>query len=342
MNIASKLMVVGVFATVLVSCSNTNGLNETEYGFLAPQHDLQPNNQYEVLWDMSNISVTELSSLPPIVSSPEKIIIQGTEEDSLPRAQVFALDSSNGNILWRIDRGDWGYIITQADILYRGTGGTATVQAFNIENAELLWSTRLPWAHSTSDMHFSENKLFIHTNDDEVFILDEQGKILDNFRSVDRVFLENNGIRYMEDDQSIRAVDLSTKNELWSVDISEPYYNSPIFDNGTIFIRTYSIPTEIYSIDQASGEVNWKLSQNVLSNLCALGERIYFTTLDGYLVAVDRYSGEEISKVRFSAKIDLDKLFRRDYFVACDSTNNVLAVSFGDNTQIMGLRVTNP
>ena len=341
MKISSKLTFLTVLVFILFSCSNTGELDKAEYGFLAPKHGLQPNKEYEVLWDVSNISVTELSSLPPLVGAPKKIIVQGMEKDSLPRVQVFALDSSSGNFIWKIDGKDWGHIIAQDDVLYRGTGGTATVQAFNIENAELLWSTRLPWAHSTSDMHFSENKIFIYTNDDEFFVLNAQGEILDNYRETYRIFLETNGVIYMEDDLSIKAIDSSTNQEVWQVDVDEPYYNSPIFDNGTIFIRTYSIPTKIYSINQTSGKVDWNLSQNVTSNLCILNDKVYFTSLEGYLVALDRYSGEEISKVKFSTKIDLDKLFR-NYFITCDSSNNVLAISFGDNTQIMGLKVVNP
>lgn len=334
-----KLTVLVILLFILVSCSHTSEVNETEYGFLAPEHGLQPNDQYEVLWDISNISATELSELPPIVGAPQKIIVQGIEKDSLPQVQVFALDSLDGNIVWKTGGKDWGHIITQNGVVYRGTGGSATVQAFNIEDATLLWSTRLPGAHSTSDMHISENRIYVNTNDDEFYALNDKGEILDHSREVYRKFLEAEGVTYIGDDRFIKAVDSSTDQELWRVEVGD--YNSPLFDGGTILLRTDGTPTKLYSIDQASGNVNWSLSQNVLSNLCVLDDRVYFTNQEGYLVSLNRYSGQENSKVRFSPEISLDKLFR-DYFIACDPTYNVLAISFGDNTQIMGLRVINP
>jgi hypothetical protein len=62
---------------------------------------------------------------------------------------------------------------------------------------------------------------------------------------------------------------------------------------------------------------------------------------DGYLVALDRATGDEISRVKFSPEIDLNKQ-HGGYFITGDPTNNILAISFGDNTRIMGLEIKNP
>lgn len=343
MNISAKLIVLVISAFILVSCSNTPELNEIKQGFLAPKHVLETNSEYEVIWDISNIRIAGLPnySLPALIGAQQKIIVQGMEKDSIPQMKVFALDSLSGKIIWTLDGQDWGYIIIQDNIMYRGTFGTATMQAFNSENAELIWSTRLPWAHSTSDIYFSEHKIYVQTNDDEFFVLNEQGKILDNYRESFRIFLESNGVLFMEDNLAIKAINPKTKKELWRVNLSERYRNAPIFKDETIFIRTWSIPTKIYSIDQSSGDINWVLHQNILSNLCVLGEKIYFVNLEGYLVAINQNSGEEISKVKFSPGFDLDKQIG-SYFVTGDSANNVLAISFRDNTQIIGLRIVNP
>ena len=83
------------------------------------------------------------------------------------------------------------------------------------------------------------------------------------------------------------------------------------------------------------------VTQDIVSNLCILKDKIYFLTSDGYLMAIDKMTGKEVSKVRFLPDFDLEKQIG-GYFVSADSLNNVLAVSFGDNTQIMGLKITNP
>jgi outer membrane protein assembly factor BamB len=145
----------------------------------------------------------------------------------------------------------------------------------------------------------------------------------------------------MEDVSGIKAVDLSSNTKLWLQEIDDRYTHVPIFNDGEIFLRTWSTPAKIYSIDQYTGKVNWVVSQDAFSNLCLLGKEIYFTSINGDLVAINRYTGNEISRLKFSPQFDLDKQVS-GYYVACDPTSNVLAISFGDNNQIMGLKVIKP
>ena len=310
----------------------------------APDHVLEANSEYEVLWNRTDINAEGTGSfgtIPKIVSSPNKIIIMGWRKDSVLGSLILGLNSESGEILWEVPAWYSGKIIASDDAVYLGTSGSAKVRSLNIENGELLWSTFLPWAHSVSDIYFAENRIFVHTNDSEFFVLNERGEILDNFRETFRTFLELQGVLYREDVLGIRAVELATKNELWSLDIDDQYTHAPIFDDGEIFLRTWSTPAKIYSIDQYIGKVNWVTSQDAFSNLCLLGKTIYFTSFDGYLVAINRYTGNEISRIKFSPQFDVDKQISA-YYVACDATSNVLAISFGDNNQIMGLKVINP
>jgi outer membrane protein assembly factor BamB len=310
----------------------------------SPDHILEVNSDYKALWGRTDIHVEGANSLgttPMIASSPNKIIIKGWRKDSFQDSLILGLNAESGEILWEVPAWYSGKIIASDNAVYLGTSGTAKVRSLNIENGELLWSTVLPWAHSVSDIYFAENRIFVHSNDSEFFVLTEQGKILDNFRETRRTFLELEGVLYTEDVLGIRAVGLATKKELWSLDIDNRYTYAPIFDDGEIFLRTWGNPGKIYSIDQYIGKVNWVTSQDALSNLCLLGKTIYFTSFDGSLVAINRYTGREISRVKFSPHFDLDKQIS-DYYVACDPTSNVLAMSFGDNTQIMGLKVINP
>ena len=155
-------------------------------------------------------------------------------------------------------------------------------------------------------------------------------------------YLELNGILYMANAPlGIKAVDPSSGKELWVLDIDTRYAYDPVFDEGEIFTTANNDSAEIYSIDQYIGKVNWLVSQDVLSNLCVMGDKIYFINPDGYLVALNRYSGIEISKVQFAPRFDVEKQIS-SYQIACDEANSILAVSFGDNTQVMGLKVLNP
>ena len=167
--------------------------------------------------------------------------------------------------------------------MIRGTAGTATVQSYQTDDGKLLWSTRLPWAHSTDDICFAENKIFAHTNDGKFFILNQRGKILNSFSEMNRTFLAIDDILYLEYNSGIKAVRISSKEELWRVELDNRYTDAPIFDDETIFIRTWHSPPSIYSVDQYTGEIHWKVSQDVHSNLYVLGEKIYLLSIDGSL-----------------------------------------------------------
>ena len=310
----------------------------------ALDHVLEANSDYEALWNRTDIHASGAGSLGPtpmIVSSPNKIIIMGWRKDSFRDSVLLGLNANSGEILWEVPAWYSGKIIASDNAVYLGTSGSSKVRSLNIENGELLWSTPLPWAHSVVDIYFAENRIFVHTNDSESFVLNEQGEILDNFHEIFRTFLELNGVLYMQDVLGIKAVELSSNKELWLQEIGDRYTHAPIFNDGEIYLRTWSTPANIYSINQYTGKVNWVVSQDAFSNLCLLGKTIYFTSFDGYLVAINQYTGHEISRVKFSPPFDVDKQISA-YYVACDATSNILAISFGDNNQIMGLKVNNP
>ena len=300
---------------------------------------LETNEEFDEIWHVENIQMTYNRRRTNMVGAPGRIIIMGWKRGSLPTAKPIGLDSLTGETVWTIFNGaDGDSIISQGELLYRGTVGIATVQSYQTDAGKLLWSTRLPWAHSTDDIYFAANKIFVHTNDGEFFILDQEGEILNSFSEMNRTFLAINDVIYLEYNSGIKAVRISSKEELWRVELDNRYTDAPIFDDGTIFIRTWHDPPSVYAIDQNSGEILWKISQNVHSNLFVLGEKIYFLSFDGSLVTIRRNTGEEISRVMFSPAFDLDKQ-NGGYFICGDPTNNVLAVSFGDNSQIMGLKM---
>lgn len=338
MKILLNLIFLAISTITLSSCRAIFALYEYQKNYPTPLHFLESNNEFEAIWKISDINMDQNKGSLDIVGAPGKIIINGWKNGNFPTNTIIGLDSISGNIAWTIlAAADGGEIITQGENLYRGTNGTATVVSYNIENGELLWDTRLPWAHSTSNLYFAEDKIFVHTSDGEFFILNEEGKILDTFHESFGTFLVIDDILYMEDNYSIKAVDYSSKKELWRLEMDSDY-TAPIFDDETIFLST---SLSIYSINQSTGKVNWKVTQDILSNLYLASEKIYFIDSGSNLVVIDQYSGNEILKLQFSPAFDLNKQ-NGEYHVSGDPTNDVLVVSFGDNHQIMGLNIINP
>jgi len=323
---------------LMVSCLSGNFLPDKP----TPARTLEINNEYEVIWSLPNMYVDDCSQNPLMVSIPDIIFVEKSNTWQESRS-VLAINSLDGKTLWQIEPPSLynGILLARDKVLYRAIYGVAAVQAYNIADGKLLWQTSLTGGHSSIDLYFADNKIFVSTSDNEFFILSDQGEILEHRIMQADVYGEMNGVMYVQDN-AFRAIEIASGRELWQVVVDRfKFRSSPIFDKEAIFLRTADIKGSIYSLDQGTGKVNWKVSQKMYSNLYLTGEKIYFISSDGYLVTIDRNSGAELSKVRFSS-FPSELSTGLDYCITGDAANNVLAVSFSDNNQILGIRIKNP
>lgn len=324
-----------IFSVLLTSCI---GFSTTS---TESSHLLETNDEFEVIWNVTGISISTSYQRPLIVSAPGKFIVEGWGSGSA--LSIFAFGSLSGDMLWQTPFNSLqrGQIISQDTVVYRGTSGASNIQSYNADNGKLLWKTGLPFAHSTSEIYFANDKIYVFTGDNMFFILNEQGEILDSRHETYTTYVEIGNILYFDENISLKAGDSTTREEIWQVKIDDRFTHSPIFSDGAIFLRTWEVPSYVYSIDQKTGQINWKVSQDVLSNLTISKDKIYFISFDGYLITLDRDSGNQIGKVKFSSTFDLTR-GTDGYFISVDPTNNVLAMSFGDNDQIWGAKILNP
>lgn len=324
-----------IFGLLLTSC--------TELSQVGPksEHALEKNDEFEIVWSVQGINMYTSKQRPLVISSKGKFIVEGWDGDQ--DLSIFAFDSLNGNMLWQtpLNSNTPGYIISHANVIYRGSFGAAVVQAFDVNDGKQIWKVGLPFAHSTSEIYFAEDKIFIFTSDNMFFILNKQGEILNMRHESFATYLEKNNVLYVDENNSLKAIDVASRKELWQIQIDDRFTHSPIFEKGTIFLRTWTTPGYVYSIDQVTGKVNWKVSQDVLSNLALSDNSIYFINFDGYLMALDLYSGEVIAEAKFLPQFDLENGVER-FFISVDATNNMLLIYFGDNSQTLGVKILDP
>ncbi|PKO11628.1 MAG: hypothetical protein CVU39_28255 [Chloroflexi bacterium HGW-Chloroflexi-10] len=304
-----------------------------------PMHSLEENDEYEVIWNIENIYIPNNRNNPSLIGVPGKIIIQTPK--ALFTQSLIAYDSLNGEKLWESDLGffEYGMIAAHEDRIFRGTGGTASVSMYDPETGKRMWKTHFITGHSATDIYLNEDEVYVYTNNSQFYVVDLQGKVIKRRYYVSfRTFLAEDNLAYKETDFTINAKDLNTNNEIWSVDLESAIVGSPVFDNGTIFLETSSGKDWLYSIDQITGELNWKKSFQLISNFVVLKDTVHFIDSDGYLIALDRSTGEEISKIGFTEPFDLDQYYN-GYFLAADRENQMLAIYFADNKQIMGVKM---
>ncbi len=141
-------------------------------------------------------------------------------------------------------------------------------------------------------------------------------------------------ILYQDRSNRLIGVDLKSKESLWEINLGNGrIIFSPIIDRDTMFIQT---TRAIFSVNLETKEVNWQSSYNIVSNLCVMDQKIYFLTSDGALMSIDKKTGEQISKVKFTTD-QFDYPYK--YHIAGDRDNQILVISFEDADQLLGLKI---
>jgi outer membrane protein assembly factor BamB len=336
LNRISTLIIILTIPPLLYLCSIIMPVQEQS--MVAPLHMLVTNNQNKVLWEIQDIRMRKDDFRTKIIGSAGLTIIEGVQGNS-DLLSIIALNSLDGKIEWqkRVSP-NADEIIVHDEILYLGTNGVARVQAYDISEGNLLWETSLPQGHSVSELYSQGNKIFVLTSTDKFFVLSDQGEILETYHNVLHIYMKLDDIVYQKRAADIEAVQVSSQKMLWNNKIDLRFTYSPVFYDGSIYLQTSAIPSEIYSINQFSGKINWKVTKDVISNLCISGEKVYFLTSESDLVILGRYSGDEIAKLKFSPAFDVTSQIS-GYYVAFDPETNVLVVSFGDNMQVVGLKI---
>ena len=240
-------------------------------------HLLETNKHFESSWNLSDMNVGSNWERSNIVGASGKIIIGGRLEGEVSSNSIIAVDSLSGDVIWTNHFVKSGYqMIVQGEKLYRGTFGTVTVQCYDVHSGKLQWSSLLPQSRNVVEIYSVGNRVFVYTANSKFFVLNEDGEILNNYRETFKTFLQIDNILYMEDNLAIKAIDTLSEETVWLTQIEKRYRLAPVFDDNTIFLSTWSNPADIFSIERYTGEINWKVSQDVLSNLYVSGEKIYF------------------------------------------------------------------
>jgi outer membrane protein assembly factor BamB len=331
-------MLIGIALglTILYSCSSFS--EEQEYRSV--KHTLAGSSaaKYEIVWETLDIRTYDNRNNSMIITAPDKVLLEGLlDKDS--QSYLFALNIFDGVEIWRRQiASSPAQLLVSDSILYRGTGGAGHLQAYDIDRGQLLWDTALPGAHSVVNLYSYNNNLFANTNDSASFILNKKGELLESKTLVKTILFETNSVLFLGTSSMIEAIDKSSGVTRWHIDFDNSFVYSPIFDKDSIYLRAGGIPDNtIYSIDQSSGKLNWKLNTNALSNLSIVNSKLYYLTASSSLIVLDSKLGKEIEKIEFSPSFAIDEYIGR-YYIAEDPVTGIIVISFGDNNQILALR----
>ena len=128
------------------------------------------------LWEHQGIYI-ELNNQHQLVVAQDKLIYIGTDSPENEPFHVNALDKSTGTKIWQYGTGDENCLATSASLIF--VGGVGKVDALNLDDGSIVWTTNLPLTRSVTKLLVRDNILYVDTVSANHFLLEiESGKIL--------------------------------------------------------------------------------------------------------------------------------------------------------------------
>jgi outer membrane protein assembly factor BamB len=334
-----KAIIFALSLLFLVSCTGILDKGPTT----TISHVLLENPYLDVKWAKSDIQFVIAENMTTLATAPNRLLALGTTNTLT--CIIYAFDSVTGTLVWDSNGLCPPIIATHNATLYT-TDLNTIIYAYNTEDGKLLWVSPLRNAGQLISMTFYKDKIFAYSGNGTFFTMDSHGKMLESkgpYAYPSPIIVEDD-VTYGYT-TTLVAMNTKTGEILWKApkfDLSA--YSGLLFDDEIMYLREGSsvVPGNIYAIDKKTGKTLWTNNEKTISNLCSWGSNIYFLTWDGYLIGVDKKSGQEISRVEFSkSPFNLPSGTRTvgGYYVAADSQNNIIFVSLGDSHQLFALQL---
>jgi len=183
----------------------------------------------------------------------------------------------------------------------------AKLYAININTGELLWEKKNTAPYNSQVKIYKDNiyvvdydntlKAYSINNGDEIWSIKTQKSFIRSQKKLS-LAIKNEKIYFNNSLGDISSVDINNGNLIWQI----PTQSSLALDAG-FFLKTSDIvveknalffsnnQNEFFSLDAQTGNLNWK--QEINSNLrpVIINDLIFTVTLEGYLVIVEKNSG---------------------------------------------------
>ncbi|MCB0391293.1 MAG: PQQ-binding-like beta-propeller repeat protein [Bdellovibrionales bacterium] len=229
------------------------------------------------------------------------LIIQGNAIDG-----IGAFDEKTGNLKWflSVKGGVEAGGVVEKNTLYFG-GGDGFFYSIDAFGGQLNWKTPINAETLSTPTFHNENIYFIGGNNRVYSLQASTGKV--NW-SYSRQETSNLSIRggsqpeiYKEtlylgfSDGALVALSVDDGKVKWEKNINRnrrfrDIDAKPVIENDKIYVAGFD--DAFYCLDANSGSVIWTYDRGGFSAATLSGELIYFTTTDGYVVALQKSSGK--------------------------------------------------
>jgi len=219
---------------------------------------------------------------------------------------LYAVDAANGALVWQepfeTDGPLIGGVAVSEDTVYFGSDD-GKVYAVDVESGIERWSFK------TGDGIWStpslvESTLYVTSQDGRLYALDTLGNELWSFKTdagiiASPVVDEAAGLVYVGGiDSKLRAIDLETHEERWSVKAGNWFWADPHVNEGVVYAG--SLDKKVYAVDAETGERPWAESFStdspVRSAVAVVNDDLLVFDRDGRVYQLDPATGEAKSQ----------------------------------------------
>ena len=235
----------------------------------------------------------------PLISANNNKLIVLGSNNNTQAEGVLAFDGTSGHSKWSVDYRGITITSTESKVI---AGGASRVVALDIQNGSTLWSTGV--RANVVDIIPRDDQLYVYGVSVRKYILDvSNGSILETFE--------------------------------------EPYSIEEEPSIGNI-AYTFDGNGNIIATDKLNNQVLWRNKANAISNLAVTDTFIYALGDHGSLLRFDRQTGHKVNlpllaTTSFAARSEQTTTFA--YYVAIDTSTNILFVYLGDSAQLFAFQM---
>lgn len=235
----------------------------------------------------------------PLISANNNKLIVLGSNNSTQAERVLAFDGKSGQPIWNASHKGFTITTTESKVI---VGGISRVTALDIQNGSTLWSTGV--RANVVDIIPRDDRLYVYGVSVSKHILDvSNGSVLEVFE--------------------------------------EPYSIEEESSIGDI-AYTFDGNGNIMATDKSNNQVLWRNKANAISNLAVTATFIYALGYDGSLLRFDTQTGQKeswllFSPASFATRSEQTTSFA--YYVAIDTSTNILFVYLGDGRQLFAFQL---
>jgi hypothetical protein len=340
-NINNTVILICVLSIlILESCApHSNDLPK-----ISSEHTARPGSQIQEIWSRGEIYTAPLSPSNQIGARSGLVCFIGAfHYEEL--FSVNCMNGTNGEMIWHTNPISSDTLIVASDGVYVGRdGGGGGVTKFDLAG-NILWVNYISGS-GILYMYLVDNQLQVSVYPYRLFGVDStDGKLMILYLKDEVGFISTPADTFIRV-YDLKAVVLKTGQTKWEINLPGDLTVPPVFLEDMIILRSGDVMGSIYAIDRANGNILWKTTDDVISNIgySPRHHQIYYLTKEGKLLSANIKTGSETILVEFASTpfITISEDQVGSYDVAFDDTTSMLYVILGDSRQLFAFKENNP